>query len=129
MPRRSREPEPEPEFEEEEEEYLSAEEGSPWIEALGDHVILEECDPGENRTPSGLVIPANVSLPKGSYKRFRVIAVGPLCSDDRLSEFPEPSLRVGEIVLAPVDELGTYRDGKNLYYIAHYELLAAVMRE
>jgi len=127
MPRRSRKPEPQPEFEDE--RFLTAEEGSLWIEALGDHVILEEFEPGENRTPSGLVIPANVSHPKGSYKKFRVIAVGPLCSEDRLSEFPEPSLKVGDIVLAPVDELGTYRDGKNLYYIAHYELLAAVLRE
>lgn len=118
--------EPEQELEE---RYLEPEETSPWIEALGDHVILEEYDPGENRTPTGLVIPANVSLPKGAYKRFRVVAVGPLCSDDRLSEYPEPSLHVGDIVLAPVDDLGTYRDGKNLYYIAHYELVAAVLRE
>lgn len=120
---------PEPEFEPQEEGYIEPEETLPWIEALGDHVILEDCDPQEKRTPSGLVIPANVSLPKGSYKRYRVIAVGPFCSEDRMSEFPEPALKAGDIVLAPAEELGIYREGRNVYYIARYEHLAAVFRE
>lgn len=99
------------------------------LEALGDHVILEEVEAAENRTPSGLLIPASALQPKNGYRRYRVLAVGPYCSDDRISEFPEPSIQPGDIVVAPSDELGSYREGGQTLYIAQYEAIAAVIRE
>lgn len=99
------------------------------LEALSDHVILEPSEQDENRTPSGLYIPASAASSQHGYQRFRVLAVGPMCTDDRLSEFPEPNIEPGDAVLAPLDELRPYRESGQTYYIAHYEMIAAVIRK
>jgi co-chaperonin GroES (HSP10) len=96
--------------------------------ALGDHLILEDFEPREDRTPSGLLIPKSAVQPENGYRRFRVIAVGPLCSDDRTAEIPEPEIHPGDIVLAPSGELGTYRESGHTYYVAQYNLIAAIIQ-
>ena len=110
-------------------EFSEAENGGEWLEALGDHLILETFEADDDRTPSGLLIPASAQQSSSGYRRFRVLAAGPLCSEDRLSEIPEPGVQPGDIVLAPVEELGVYRESGQTYYICHYELVAAVIRE
>jgi len=113
----------------EEEQFIHAEESSPWLEALGSYVILESVEPKEQKTVTGLVIPPTAQPPKGAYGKYRVVAVGPLCSEDRISEFPDPSLSPGDLVLAPVDEVKIYREGNRVFYIVDYELIAAIVRE
>lgn len=103
-------------------------EGSEELEALGDHLILELAGPEEDRTPSGLLIPKSASQPPNGYARFRVLAAGPFCSEDRVSEFPEPSVGPGDLVLAPTGDLGLYREGGITYFIATFEQIAAVIR-
>jgi len=103
--------------------------GGEWLEALSDHLVLEVINEGEDRTPSGLLIPKSAAQPKQGYRRFRVLAAGPMCTDDRVSEFPEQSVEPGDTVLAPIDELGYYREAGHVYYVAHYEMIAAVIRD
>lgn len=98
------------------------------LEAVGDHLILEAADAEENRTPSGLVIPASAAKTDNGYHRFRVLAVGPACNEDRVGELNETPIHPGDLVLAPADELGIYRENGQTYYIAHYDLIAAVIR-
>lgn len=98
------------------------------LEALGDHLLLEAFGGEEERTPTGLVLPQSALPPANGYRRFRVLAVGPLCSDDRTSEIPETTLGPGDIVVAPAAELGLYREAGLTYYIARYDEIAAVIR-
>lgn len=98
------------------------------LEAVGDHLILEATDADENRTPSGLVIPASAAKADNGYQRFRVLAVGPDCNDSQVGDVVDPPIHPGDLVLAPVDELGIYRENGQTYYIAHYDLIAAVIR-
>lgn len=98
------------------------------LDALGDHLILEIDTGNEDRTPSGLVLPKTAAPPANSYRRFRVLAVGPMCTEDRLSEIPEPELGPGDLVIAPLDELGLYREGGVTYYIGRYDMIAAIIR-
>ncbi len=98
------------------------------LEALGDHLLLEALGIEEERTPTGLVLPQSALPPSNGYRRFRVLAVGPLCSDEQTAEIPEPTVGPGDIVIAPTTELGLYREAGLTYYIARYDELAAVIR-
>ena len=98
------------------------------LEALTDHLILEAMDNEDDRTPSGLVIPKSAAIPKNGFRRYRVLAAGPYCTDDRTSEFPEPLVEPGDVVLAPADEIGVYREGGITYYICNFDMIAAVIR-
>ena len=101
-----------------------------WLEALTDHVILEATDDEENRTPSGLVVPASAARAENGYQRFRVIAVGPMVGEDRLAGEPDDvQVEPGDLVLAPMSELGLYREAGQTYYITRYDMIAAVIRE
>lgn len=99
------------------------------LEALSDHLILEASDhASESRTPSGLLIPASAAKVENGYQRYRVIAVGPMVGDERVGGLGESPIQPGDLVLAPASELGVYRENGQSYYIAHYDLIAAVIR-
>ena len=99
------------------------------LEALSDHLILESAIDNESRTPSGLLIPASAAKQDNGFQRFRVIAAGPVCNDERVADLGNPTIEPGDLVLAPADDLGIYRESGQTYYIASYDMIAAVIRE
>lgn len=99
------------------------------IHALGDYVILEPLEDGESRTPSGLLIPATVTKSEKLYHRYRVVSVGPDCTDDHMSEIPESSLYPGDIVLVSPQSTGQCHLGGREYGITTYDQVAAVLHE
>lgn len=50
-----------------------------------------------------------------------------MVGDERVGCLNEPPIEPGDLVLTPADELGVYRENGQSYYIAHHDLIAAVI--
>ena len=101
----------------------------PPIDALTDWVILEALGGTQDKTPSGLLIPSTATKSEDIYQQYRVVAAGPDCVEDRMSELADPALVPGDVVFAAPNMTGLLRYNGSDYRVCRYEQLAGIVRD
>lgn len=95
--------------------------------ALTDHVILEALEERESRSAGGILIPATLAAQTNKYVRFRVVAAGPQCSEEKFADIPRPAVAPGQIVLVPTDKAVPCRVEGKEYFVTRYPEIAAIV--
>lgn len=101
----------------------------PPLDSLADWLLLEALGSSEDQTPSGLLIPATASKNTDVYQKFRIVSAGAECTEDRISELPDPAVGPGDIVFVVPENTGMLRYDGVEYRVCRFEAVVAVVRD